>query len=585
MLHKMILFAGLLTAASQVQAAAPEQTLPPPSQWLPANAVLAVELPKPKDLLDFALNPKVADMVAGHPMFKKAAAQPKFLQAMLLVHYLEMRLGTDWRTGLHALLDGGIAWAVTADGGSLLIVDAKDAGMLGKLHDIVVQFAKEEARKNGQGGGMTSAVYRGVTGWTIGAGEAHAIIGNRLLLANRPQVLKAAIDRREDSEEKGLSSVPAYQAARKAAGPGAAAVAYLNLATLKKAPQFEKILTKDENPMGALLLAGVREAVRQSNWLALNLRVEGQSLALEAMVDGRPSPDSEQAAFAWPKLPDEGALPNLSVPRMIAGMSLYRDLHAFYAAKDKLFAERTSGLIFFENMMGIFFSGRDLTEDIMAQPKPEVRVVVAGQEYDKAAGAPQIQIPAFAAIFRLKQPKQYADVIESAWQKAVGLINVTRGQKAEVGLVIDRQTYHDARYTVAYFANPPDAEKTAPGTETNFRASLVKMGDYLVLSSTEGLAKDLIDALQKETSEKTRPLAGIHTAIDFDGGQLSAVLEANRRTLVRGNMVEKGNSQEQAETEIGVWIALAKYLGQSNLTFGNGKQGPQAKFTVKLDLP
>ena len=109
MLHKMILFAGLLTAASQVQAAAPEQTLPPPSQWLPANAVLAVELPKPKDLLDFALNPKVADMVAGHPMFKKAAAQPKFLQAMLLVHYLEMRLGTDWRTGLHALLDGGIA--------------------------------------------------------------------------------------------------------------------------------------------------------------------------------------------------------------------------------------------------------------------------------------------------------------------------------------------------------------------------------------------------------------------------------------------------------------------------------------------
>ena len=229
---------------------------------------------------------------------------------------------------------------------------------------------------------------------------------------------------------------------------------------------------------------------------------------------------------------------------MIAGMSLYRDLHAFYAAKDKLFSERTSGLIFFENMMGIFFSGRDLTEDIMAQPKPEVRLVVAGQQYDKAAGDAQVQIPAFAAIFRLKQPKQYADVIESAWQKAVGLINFTRSQKAEVGLVIDRLTYHDTRYTVAYFPTLPDAEKTVPGTESNFGASLVKMGDYLVLSSTEGLAKDLIDALQKETSEKTRPLAGVHTAVDFDGGQLSAVLEANRRTLVRGNMVEKGNSQE-----------------------------------------
>ena len=122
--------------------------------------MLAVELAKPKNLLDFALSPKVTDMVAGHPMFEKATAQPKFFQSMLVVHYLEARLGTDWRTGLHGLLDGGIAWAVTADGGMLLTVDAKDAGMLSKLHDIVVQFAKGEAKKNGQGGGMTSAEYR-----------------------------------------------------------------------------------------------------------------------------------------------------------------------------------------------------------------------------------------------------------------------------------------------------------------------------------------------------------------------------------------------------------------------------------------
>ena len=41
-------------------------------------------------------------------------------------------------------------------------------------------------------------------------------------------------------------------------------------------------------------------------------------------------------------------------------------MHKFYAAKDTLFPDRTSGLIFFENMMGIFFSGRDLTDEVLA---------------------------------------------------------------------------------------------------------------------------------------------------------------------------------------------------------------------------
>ena len=68
-------------------------------------------------------------------------------------------------------------------------------------------------------------------------------------------------------------------------------------------------------------------------------------------------------------------------PGGIAAVSLYRDLHGFYAAKDTLFPERTSGLIFFENMMGIFFTGRDLTDEVLAETEPEIRLVVAEPQY------------------------------------------------------------------------------------------------------------------------------------------------------------------------------------------------------------
>ena len=138
---------------------------------------------------------------------------------------------------------------------------------------------------------------------------------------------------------------------------------FVNLKPLLGIPNIAGLLEKQRaNPLAALTFAGLAESVRNSNWLNLELNVEGQTLALRALTDGKITGPTNPAAFALPQKAGDGARPNLAVPRRIAALSLYRDLHGFYAAKDTLFPERTSGLIFFENMMGIFFTGRDLTE-------------------------------------------------------------------------------------------------------------------------------------------------------------------------------------------------------------------------------
>jgi hypothetical protein len=577
------LLARPAAAADKALAVEAAAKLPPAAQWIPKDAVLAVELTRPKDLLDLALDAKVVAAVTAAPAYQKATAAPGFQEFRQVVKYLEFTLGTDWRKGLYKLLGGGITWAVTPNGASLLVIDAEDAKMLQQLHEVFLTFAKAEAEKRGKPQRVASAEYRGVTGWTFAPDEAHAILGNRLVMTNKPDALKAVIDLRDNPKAESLASLPAYRAAKKAAGADAAASAYVNLAVVKKAPGVQKGLKDSNNPMGALLLGALADAARASNWLAVRLRVEGETVSVRATMDSKPDMASGQTAFAWPKLPDEGALPHLPIPRQIAALSLYRDLHAFYAAKDQLFPERTSGLIFFENMMGIFFSGRDLTEDILAQPKPEIRVVVAEQKYDPEIGTPKTQIPAFAAVLRLRNPKQYADIVEAAWQKFVGLINVTHGQKAEAGLVIDKLTHNGARYTVAYFTTDPDEKEV--GAHLNFRPALVKLGEYLVLSSTEGLAKDLIDALKQESAGPLKPLAGVHSALALDAVQLASILDANRDNLVRQNMVEKGATQEQAETQIGLLLTAVKFLGQATLTFGAVDGRPEARLDVKLNLP
>jgi hypothetical protein len=353
-----------------------------------------------------------------------------------------------------------------------------------------------------------------------------------------------------------------------------------------QAPKLSGLLEQQrKNPLAALAFAGIVESVRDSNWLAVGLDIRGNTLTLRPVIDGEAVAQTSPAAFALPKEAGDGALPNLSVPRRIAAMTLYRDLHQFYAAKDELFPERTSGLIFFENMMGIFFSGRDLTNEVLAETEPWLRFVVAEQEFDPAIGTPQIKMPAFAVILQLRHPERFREVAEEAWQKAVGLINFTRGQQALPGLIIDRPMHANTRFTIGYFSTVQIEDKTKLDTRFNLRPALAMPGDYLILSSTDGLACDLIDALDWEAGQGAKPLAETHSRIEIEGSRLASILEANRNILVRGDMVNKGRTQEESEAGIDMMISMVKLVERLDLSIGMHEGLTQAQLGIKLNLP
>jgi len=606
---------GVLTltlAAFLWQTAIAAQSLPDVparAEWIPQDALISLELSRPRALLELLAGEKTIAAVTGLPMYQRQASNPKFNEFVNLVRFLEATLETDWRTGLAKLTGGGITLAVCPEDTVLLIVDAEDERMLELLHETFLNIARSEAEKQGREDRVASTQYQGVTAWTFDGKEAHAIIGRRLILANRPEGLKAVLEMRgaaslaskaayraakrlkavlEMRAQTGaasLASKAAYLAAKRQAGPDPVATAFVELKPLMQIPDIAKLLGRqNENPLAALVFAGIAEAVRDSNWLALGLNIQGSTLAVRASVDGKTVARSSPAAFALPKEPGEGVLPNLSVPRRIAALTLYRDLHQFYAAKDDLFPERTSGLIFFENMMGIFFSGRDLTNEVLAETKPEIRLVVAEQEYDPAIGTPQVELPAFAVILRLANPEQFDEVAEEAWQKAVGLINFTRGQQAMAGLIIDRPVHADTRFTVAYFSTAQIEDKTRLDQRFNLRPAIAMPGEYLVLSSTDGLARDLIDALGTESKRKAGPLPETHSLLEIEGGQLASILEANREVLVRGDMIKKGNTREDAETGIDMLITLAKFVERVELSIGMHEGLTEARLETKLNL-
>jgi len=584
-------FGPLLTLALALfvlQSVAAGQTLPPATQWIPGDAVISLELAQPKALLEMFAGKKASAFVKGLPAYQALASTPQFQQVLAIVGAMESQLGTDWRTALAKLTGGGITLAICPEETVVLIVDSEDEQLLKRLHEMLLDMARSEGEKKGQPGRVASTQNGDVTAWTFDGKEAHAIIGKRLVMASRPEGLKTVLELRAETWGDNLASKRSYRAAKRQlsrGGDNAVATVFADLAILKQTPDIAGLLQQQgENPLAALAFAGIVEGLRDSNYLALGLSVKDQTLICRASMDGETAAKTSPASFALAKEQGEGTLPNLVVPRRIAAFTLYRDLHQFYAAKDDLFGERTSGLIFFENMMGIFFSGRDLTNEVLAQTRPEIRFVIAEQQFDPAIGTPSVKWPAFAMILRLRDEEQFDEVFEEAWQKAIGLVNFTRGQQAMPGLIIDRPIHNDTKLTVAYFSTAEIEDKTELAQRFNIRPSLAMPGDYLVLSSTDALARDLLDALDREIERTVKPLAGTHSLLELEGVQLASILQANRQTLVRGDMVKKGSTQAEAEGGIDLLITLAKFFKSFKLNIGMHERTTEADLEIKLNL-
>ncbi|MBC8471121.1 MAG: hypothetical protein H8D56_16795 [Planctomycetes bacterium] len=585
MSRKLILALALTLSAFVSFTSAVGQTLPPAIQWIPEDAIIVLEVTRPKALLEAFCNDEATAAITALPLYKQQASNPKVQEFFNIISFIETTLDTNWRTAIEKLTGAGITLAVCPEDTVFLIIDAEDEQMLERFHEFFINVARSEAEKKGKYNIVKSKEYDGLTAWTFDGKEAHTIIGKRLVLANKSERLKNILQNRSQTNNASVAANPAYQAAKRTVGTDAVAKVFVNLKPLMGIPQIAKIFNQqNENPLAALAFAGILEATRDSNWLALGLHIEDNTLVFRASVDSKTISATSPAAFALPKKPGEGVFPNLSVPRRIAALSFYRDLHQFYSAKDELFPERTSGLIFFENMMGIFFSGRDLTNEVLAETKPEIRFVVAEQKFDSAIGTPQIQLPAFAVILRLQNPEQFNEVAEEAWQKALGLINFTRGQQAMQGLIIDRTVHGGTKFSMAYFSTSGLDEKNNLEQRFNIRPSLAMPGEYLILSSTDDLARDLIDSLNREMKDKVKPITETHSLVEIDTAQLTSILKANRDIMVRSDMVKKGSTQEEAEAGIDLLITLVKLVGRAKLGLGTHKGLTQALLEIKLNL-
>jgi hypothetical protein len=518
-----------------------------PAKLAPETAVVYFELSNPGPLLDIALAPKTRKLLENAEGYQKYVQSDKYQQLQTVGGVLEGRLGKGWEAALRELVGGGISVCVDpATGSGFAAVRSRDRELLTKLVSTLQELIETDAKTNSRPSPVKSQEYRGFTGWTFGGDEAHVLVDDLLLISNKADTLKAAIDRFLDPAMKNLAASADFAAARAKRPAGAIGWSWLNLAAVRQGADFQKALNKrSDNPVIELLLAGVIDSVKQSPNVTSSIIYENNSLRLRAELTRQASATS--TARAWFFAPHAAELA-VTPPSTIGTFTVFRDLAGLWLARDELFDEAVvAKFAQADTQFGLFFSGRDFGPEVLAELDAPLQVIVVRQDYPADKPVPAVKLPAFCLLLKLKHPDDFAPELLLTYQKIIGFANVVGGMQGNPQLLQSVEDYQGTAISKATFLHDSKAPSDKAPLHLNFSPACARIGDHFVFGSTIGIVRQVVDALKHGQSAA---LLKDNTALTLQASPLAAILSDNKEFLITQNMLGQGHSRSEAETAV-----------------------------------
>jgi hypothetical protein len=568
---------ALLALGAATPARAGEE-IPEAAGWVAADALAYLEVVRPEALLDRATSPEIRELIAAVPGLEEQLQNQQLRELKSVADVLAAQLGVELEPALRDLTADGLILAVEGEKKVervVLIVDPRDADLLRRAHEKLVTLARADAQAKGKPDPVKESSYRDIPVFSVSEQEAHAIVEDRLVIANGTDALKSIIDRAQQGESaSSIADDPTWRARREAIGHDAVAFAFAKLDRLRA---IDPEAYGGEKPdAGATFLLGAwYQALRESEWASATFTWTGERLAAELTLPTPPSGFSDAFARFRPEA-GQGADPLIQVPGTLLSVSLWRDFAAIWEVRQEIFPpEAQQNLAQLDSFAGTFFGGRDFGSGVLGSLDRHYRLVIANQDYESMDPAPDVKLPGFALLVGLKLDDE---------EFVIGLVNLGAAQQKAPPLLLGSETVGDVTIATASFVPPKAADegKAAPiDTRYNFSPSSAQVGDTFILGSSLGLTRKLVEALQSSNSTEPDP-ADATLLAEADGDALARLVTLNRERLAMNTMLEKGSSRTAAEAEMDLLARLLRYLHHGRLTVEDRPEGVRLSIEFQL---
>lgn len=540
MLSTRTLLAVAFSLASPSLARAAE-----PAALLPPDAFLVAELPRGGKTVDALLASRAWRALLASDANAAFRSGPDFLRLTAGIAMLEASCGTDLASAARALLgkETAVALVPQGSGAGLVAVAAIDDAVAAES---VLSGLEALASASGKGALAPPAAHARGEIRAVAPNLFRARTATHVVVGSTADLVRAALDREGGAGARRPEWMPA-------APEGAAAydleIAYRPAAAPKKIPERLADLGQ------ALLFGGFAEALRGADVATASFDVDasGAGPAIVVRVPGV----AAGAFFPETSAGSRRDLPH--PPRSLGAIRIRRDLASLWDVRETLLdAKAISGLAQFAGFMAILFSGKDFGEDVLPKFLPDVEIVAARAEFAPGEPKPKVPVPAFGAIFRLRDAAGFGPFLEVAFQTALGVVNADRGQKGMMPMLIRTETHRGAsvvsgRFVASSSGDPEDAQ-------WNYSPAAAIAGDRFILASSAAFCRDLVDDATVSIPLSQGGSGAVQDQVVVDGGSVHAYLAGIEEAMVAQNRLEKGNDEAAARREVSALLSLVRLV-------------------------
>jgi hypothetical protein len=548
-----------------------------PVRLVPPSTDLIVKIDRPRVIADLAVNLVSRPELGGFRGYRDYFESTNYQLFKQLVGHFERELGNRWADLLDELAGDGVVLAIKFEKNgpapTLVIIQGHDPKLLAKFFQKALDVAQQEQARQGIHDGYTRDSYRDTETLHRGDKIHSALLGSAFVYSNTAARLHDAIDLYLDSSKGSLLAKKEYADAKQLVPGDALVWAWVNLEFAHKSEELKPIFALPANffPFH-VAFGGLIDSLRRSPYLVTAIKADVGGGTLSLRLPAGTSGMHELVHAHVPRSADRWAAPLLEPDGVLYSASYYLDLAEFWKQRAVLLpADQLKQIEDGNKKSAVFLAGNQFSK-FLEMEGPRQRFVVARQKVTGYSMKPNAQQPAFALVTELRDPEAFTKAIDAPIKTGAFL----------AGLRIPMAAFEEERggtKILGYKFVENEANKAlGDGVLFNFTPSRARIGNQYVFSSSAELTRSLIDALEKETAlnaddksadsgaTESKDNEGIilHSQLSFKG--LSNYLGATKRQLVAQNMLQQGNSPEDADKEVSLFLELLDHLGRVEST-------------------
>jgi hypothetical protein len=365
-----------------------------------------------------------------------------------------------------------------------------------------------------------------------------------------------AIDLHLDGEKKSLANVGQVTEARRLVGPDALGWMYLNLETVRKAPQAKEVFTEPRNDVNlTVLFGGILDVAQRAPFLAAGLYATSSELALSFRMPRGHEGKSSAIATHIPPADQIGSRPLLEPKGVLLSTSYYLDLAKFWENRGRLFNEKQrKAFEDFDKTSATFLAGTPFSK-LVSQVGPYQRFIIAHQPHVGYKTTPEQRIPAFALVVEVREPAPFSKRMD-AILRAAALLATT-----QVKLKPFEETHGGLKIVGYRFPEDGSYKQDTTNYRFNFSPCFVGVGNQFLACSTIELCRDMVDLLEREGLDKSKndSPAATRTRIYSRGG--ADLLETFKDRLFAQVFLNQALAPEKANEQVQTFLDLVRRLG------------------------